>query len=130
MKDKNSSNPLVVRIAKLFNEQPALENDYLRQENRILRGKFGKRVPLTDSERRILVKYGLCIRHRLCDIMSIVTPETLLRWNRRMKRKKWTYDTTPKEPGRPPKGKETEDLVVKLADENGWGYLRIAGEMW
>ena len=129
MKDKNSSNPLVARIAKLFNEQLALENDYLRQENRILRSKLGKRVALIDSERRILVKYGLRIRHRLSDIMSIVTPETLLRWNRRMKQKKWTYDNTPNHPGRPGKGKQTEELVVRLAEENGWGYKRIAGEM-
>lgn len=46
-----------------------------------------------------------------------------------MKQKKWTYDNTPKKPGRPPKGKATEELVVRLAEENTWGYLRIAGEM-
>lgn len=77
MRGKNLSNPLVSRIAKLFNEQLGLENDYLRHENRILRGKLGKRVPLTDSERRILVKYGLRIKDRLGDVMSIATPETL-----------------------------------------------------
>jgi len=47
-----------------------------------------------------------------------------------MKQMKWTYDNTPKKPGRPPKGKETEELVVRLAEENGnWGYKRIAGEL-
>ena len=49
--------PLVVRMQKLFRKELAAENDYLRAENRILRGKFGKRVPLTDQDRRTLVKY-------------------------------------------------------------------------
>lgn len=69
------------------------------------------------------------IKDRLGDIMSVARPETLLGWNRRMKQKKWTYDSTPKKRGRPKKGKETEALVIMLAEENGWGYRRIAGEM-
>ena len=36
----------MVRIGKLFHEELALQNDFLRQENRILRGKFGARIPL------------------------------------------------------------------------------------
>ena len=47
-----------------------------------------------------------------------------------MKREKWTYDNTPKKPGRPRKGEDAERLVVRLAEENGrWGYTRIAGEL-
>jgi hypothetical protein len=46
-----------------------------------------------------------------------------------MKQEKWTYENTPKSRGRPPKSKDTEALVVQLAEENPWGYLRIAGEM-
>jgi hypothetical protein len=68
----------------------ALENDYLRQENRILRTKFGQRVPLTEADRRILVKYGLRIKDRLREIVAIAKPETLLAWNRRQKKEKWT----------------------------------------
>ena len=129
MKNGTPSNPLIVRIAKLFDEQLGLENDYLRQENRILRSKLGKRVALTDRERGILAKYGMRIKDRLGEVMSIATPETLLRWNRRMKQKKWTFDNTPKKPGRPRKDTQTEELVARLAKENGWGYRRIAGEM-
>jgi len=46
-----------------------------------------------------------------------------------MKRRKWTFDNTPKRPGRPRKSKITEELVVRLAEENAWGYVRIAGEL-
>jgi putative transposase len=85
---------------------------------------------LDEVDRKILVKYGMRIKDRLADVVSIVKPKTILDWNRRMKAKKWTYDTTPKKPGRPPKGKETEDLAVKLALENNhWGYRKIAGEL-
>ena len=117
---KDEPHPLLVQVQKLFQKELALENDYLRQENKILRSKFGRRVPLVEVDRKILVKYGMRIKGRLADVVSIVKPKTILDWNRRMKAKKWTYDTTPKKPGRPPKGKETEDLVVKLALEGRW----------
>jgi putative transposase len=44
-----------------------------------------------------------------------------------MKRKKWTFEH--KKPERPRKAGETKKLVLKLAEENIWGYRRIAGEM-
>ncbi len=118
---------LIAKIRNLFNRDHALQNDYLRQENKILRSKLGKRVPLNESERRVLVKYGLPIKDRLHEIMSIVRPETLLSWHRRMKRKKGTFES--KKPGRPPKPDQTEKLMIQLAEENTWGYRRIAGEM-
>jgi hypothetical protein len=37
--------PLITRIQKLFSEDLAKENDFLYQENRILRNKLGRRVP-------------------------------------------------------------------------------------
>jgi putative transposase len=46
-----------------------------------------------------------------------------------MKRQKWTFDNAPKRPGRPSKGKVTEELALRLAEENAWGYVRIAGEL-
>jgi hypothetical protein len=46
---------LPAKIKNLFECDLALQNDYLRQENKILRSKLGKRVVLNDSERRLLV---------------------------------------------------------------------------
>ncbi len=59
---QNSASPLLAKIQRLFRRDLVLENDYLRQENRILRRKLGSRVALTDADRRILVKYGLRIK--------------------------------------------------------------------
>jgi hypothetical protein len=39
----------------------------------------------------MLVKYGMQIKDRLADVVSIGTPETLPAWNRRMKRRNWDY---------------------------------------
>ena len=113
-----SAEPLIIRIQKLFGRDLAMENDFLRHENRMLRSKLGKRVPLCDKDRRDLVKYGLRIRERLSEVITIVKPETLLKWHRRMKQKKWTYDNTPKRKGRLCKDKQTEQLVFRLAEEN------------
>ncbi|WP_349263540.1 integrase core domain-containing protein [Actinocrinis sp.] len=57
----------------------------------------------------------------------LVTPETLLRWHRRLVAKKWTY---PNKPGRPSLAPETAALITRLAIENpSWGYVRIHGEL-
>jgi len=131
--DGNLSQPATLFLAavgRLFKSRIALENAYLRQENKILRGKIGKRVPLTETERVVLVRYGLPIRDRLADIISIVMPETLLAWHRRMKKAKCTFDNTPKKPGRPKTPEQTENLVLKITRENNrLGYTRIAGEL-
>ena len=86
-------------------------------------------MPLTDTDRRTLVRYGLPIEDRLSDVIFIVRPETVLPWNRRMKRQKWTFDNASKRPGRPPKAKATEALALRMAEENASGYIRITGEL-
>ena len=127
---RHSTHPLIAKIQQLFSRDLALENDYLRQENQILRSKLGSRVPLTEADRRVLVHYRLRIKDRLAEVISIVRPETLLVWNCRQKQEKWTFDKHLTKAGRPRKSKDTETLIVLLAEENGsWGYKRIAGEL-
>jgi hypothetical protein len=56
-----------------------------------------------------------------------VTPDTILRWYRRLVAKKYDGSKT-RRPGRPPTKPDIAALVVRMATENPtWGYTRIRG---
>jgi transposase len=57
-----------------------------------------------------------------------VTPGTILRWHADLVKRRWTYKRT--QPGRPSTRPTIRELVLRMAAENpGWGYRRIAGEL-
>jgi hypothetical protein len=72
-------------------QQDAIE--YLREENRVLRDMLGKRrLRFTDSHRKRLAIQGRVLgRALLRGIATLVQPDTILDWHRRLVAKKWTY---------------------------------------
>ena len=105
--------------------------DYLREENRVLREQLGaRRLRLKDDQRRRLAtKAKGLARKILAEVATIVTPETLLAWHRKLIAQK--YDGSSKRsPGRPRTAGEVEALVVRMAEDNrDWGYRRIQGAL-
>ncbi len=118
-------------LAGWINRQQQEVIDYLRTENQVLKEKLGaKRVLLNDDQRRRLAVKGKILgRKRLYEVGTLFTPDTILRWHRKLVADKWDYSQRrEKKPGRPPLSDEVRELVVRFARENPtWGYDRIAG---
>ena len=68
-------------------------------------------------------------RKILAQVATLVTPETLLAWHRKLISQK--YDGSGKRaPGRPRTAGGIEALVVRMAEKNrNWGYRRIQGAL-
>jgi putative transposase len=124
---------LLTFVAGKIDQELQAKTEYLVAENRILREQIKGRPRFTDAQRNTLATIGAKIgKAGLEQIATIVTPETILRWHRKLVAAKFdgsdrrSYEN----PGRPPIDPAVVELVVKLAKENPtWGYLRIAGAM-
>lgn len=108
--------------------------EFLKAESRLLKGQFdtlGKRIRLTDEERRELAILGKRLdKGVLAELISIVKPETLLKWYRHLVTRKYDSSKAPRKVGRPEIPPHVAKLVIRLARENrSWGYERIEGEL-
>jgi putative transposase len=106
-------------------------NEYLVTENRILRNQITGRVRLTDGERTTLAALGQKLgKQALKDVATIVKPDTILRWYRKIVAQKFDSTTQRMAPGRPTVAPKLEALVIRMAQENrAWGYDRIVGAL-
>ena len=124
---------LVTILAGWMTEQQQQLIEYLRTENRVLKELHGKkRLRLTDDQRRRLAVPGKSLGRKLLgEIGTLVTPDTILRWHRRLIAEKWDYTARRQnQPGRPPITAELLELVLRIAQENlSWGYDRIQGAL-
>jgi putative transposase len=103
-----------------------LEILLLRHELSILR-RQARRPRLRESDRLVLAALSR-VMPRPSWQAFVVTPETLLRWHRRIVAHRWTYPH--RRPGRPPLEPQVRELILRLARENSqWGYVRIVGEL-
>jgi putative transposase len=121
-------NPLFALLGASTDAQLARSVEFLKAENRILRDKLPKRLTVTKQERNRLVKLGKGLGSAIKDLITIVSPRTFARWMAGDK-KPVSAKKEERKPGRPRTAEDIRELVLRLANESGWGYTRILGEL-
>lgn len=101
---------------------------YLKAENEVLRAKIDGPVRVTPGERLRLVRLAKPLGSAIKALVSIVSPQTFLRWIRDAEKRR-PKKKTGRKPGRPKSPEQVRRLVLRLANETGWGYTRILGEL-
>jgi putative transposase len=113
-------------ITGSVDQELLLRNEYLVTENRILRSQHKSRVRLNDGERKTLVEIGQKLGKQALEVASLVKPDTILAWHRRLIAQQYDSSRQRNALGRPKIDRELKALVVRIAQENlAWGYDRI-----
>src|SRR5450631_1323903 len=93
---------LLMMLAGWVNRQQLIVIEFLQAENRLLKERLrGKRIRFTDAERALLARKAKAVgRKALLELDTVVSPDTLLRWHRRLVAQKWNFNHR-RGPGRP-----------------------------
>jgi transposase InsO family protein len=104
------------------------ENAVLRHQLIVLRRRVRGRVQPADSDRWFLVQMYRWFPSILT-VVTIVRPETLVRWHRAGFRRYWRWKSNARG-GRPRIESELRTLIRQMSSENQlWGAPRIHGEL-
>ncbi len=117
-------------VASLFKSRARLEAEILvlRHQLMILRRKTPTRLRLSVIDRLIFV-WLYRLRPTIINAVTIVRPETVVRWHRAGFRFYWRWKSRSRV-GRPPISLELRHLIRKMSLANPlWGAPRIHGEL-
>src|SRR5258705_587468 len=104
------------------------ENAVLRHQLNVLRRRLHGRVRLTNHDRWFFIQLYRCVPSIL-QVLTIIRPETLVRWHRAGFRCYWRWKSRPLG-GRPQIETELRALIRRMSVENPlWGAPRIHGEL-
>ncbi len=100
----------------------------LRHQLNVLQQRARRRLHLRWADRALFIwLYRRC--PRILDAVTIVRPETVVRWHRMGFAAYWRWKSRPRG-GRPRIGKEVRDLIRRMSIENPlWGAPKIHGEL-
>ena len=104
------------------------ENAVLRHQLMVLRRRLRGRVQLTNQDRWLFIQlYRWC--PSILSVLTIIRPETLVRWHRAGFRCYWRWKSR-SSGGRPQIDTELRVLIRRISIENPlWGAPRIDGEL-
>jgi hypothetical protein len=121
---------LLAILASPFKSKSRLEaeNAALRHQLIVLRSKMRGRVRLTNNDRWFFIQLYRWFPSIL-QVLTIVQPETLVRWHRAGFRCYWRWRSRSRA-GRPQISAELRALIRRMSIENPlWGAPRIHGEL-
>jgi putative transposase len=122
---------LLMVVSGWVHRHQLLVIEFVQAENRLLKDRLsGKRIRFNDAERALLARKAKSVgRKALLKLDTIVSPDTLMRWHRRLIAQKWNFAHR-RGPGRPGIMRHISELIVRMAQENpSWGYIRIQGAL-
>jgi hypothetical protein len=120
---------LLAVLASPFKSKSRLEaeNAVLRHQPIVLQRRVGSRTQATNNDRWLIVQMYRWFPSILT-VVTIVRPETLVRWHRAGFRRYWCWKSNSRG-GRPQIEKELRALIRQMSTENQlWGAPRIHGE--
>ena len=117
-------------LCDCFKSRRRLEAEILvlRHQLNVLQQRAPRRLHLRWADRALFIwLYRRC--PRILDAITIVRPETVVRWHRMGFAAYWRWKSRPRG-GRPRIGKEVRDLIRRMSFENPlWGAPKIHGEL-
>jgi putative transposase len=122
---------LPMAVSGWVHRQQLLAIQFLQAENRMMKKRLrGKRIRFTDKERALLARKAKAVgRKALLELDTIVSPDTLMRWHRRLVAEEWNFSKR-RGPGPPGIMRAISQSIVRIAQENpSWGYTRIQGAL-
>ncbi|MBM3996369.1 MAG: hypothetical protein FJ303_19785 [Planctomycetes bacterium] len=114
-------------LARATDRELAKMVEFLKVENQILRSKLPRRVDVTPAEKRQLIKLGKPLGTKVRELISIVCYRTFRRWLKA--EEGGAPEPRSSKGGRPKTPINIRALVLRMADEIGWGFGRIVGEL-
>lgn len=122
---------LLMVVSGWVQRQQLIVIEFLQAENQLLKDRLrGRRLRFTDAERALLARKAKAVgRKALLKLDTIVSPDSLMRWHRRLVAQKWDFSKR-RGPGRPGVMRKISELIVRMAQDNPrWGYTRIQGAL-
>jgi len=125
---------LITFLAYCFDKELYKAIDYLREQVRVLvehQEKQDKRILLTNRQRmRVAAKAKQLSRKMLEQCTELFTPDTIMKWYRKLIAEKYDGSQNRTYAGRPPVSQEIVDLIIRFKQENPrWGYKKIRDQV-
>ena len=121
---------LTVALARvLFRSRLELmvENLALRQQLAVFKQKRSR--PRLRLAERMFWVFLRQVWRNWANALIVVKPETVVGWQRQGFKLFWRWISRAKKVGRPRIPREVQELIRRMARENGWGAPRIHGEL-